>query len=75
MSEIDKIKEEIGWLKVVFALLVVTDVSLIGWTAQNSHKASVSLLLLAAFTIVLVTWAIIEAIRHAYGKIKKLGDL
>nr|VFK08251.1 MAG: hypothetical protein BECKLPF1236A_GA0070988_100159 [Candidatus Kentron sp. LPFa]VFK24076.1 MAG: hypothetical protein BECKLPF1236C_GA0070990_1001011 [Candidatus Kentron sp. LPFa] len=73
--EIDKTKEEVGWLKVVFALLVVTDVSLIGWTAQNLHKASVSFIFLAIFVIALVTWAIIETNRRAYRKIKKLGDL
>ncbi|VFM96414.1 MAG: hypothetical protein BECKG1743D_GA0114223_103692 [Candidatus Kentron sp. G] len=55
MPQIDKIKEEIGWLKVIFALLGVTDVSLIGWTAQSLGKASTSLLLLAAFTIILVS--------------------
>jgi len=31
--ETDKIKEEIGWLKVVFGLLVAIGVSLIGWAA------------------------------------------
>ena len=30
-SKADKLKEEIGWLKVVFALLVTTDISLVAW--------------------------------------------
>lgn len=29
MAHIDKVKEEIGWLKVVFALSIATDISLI----------------------------------------------
>ncbi len=29
MSKVDKIKEEIGWLKAIFGILVVTDISLV----------------------------------------------
>lgn len=75
MPEIDKIKEEIGWLKVVFGLLVATDVSPIGWAAQNFSKAPISLLSLAAFLVTLVTWGIIAVNRRAYRKIDELGDL
>ena len=75
MLEIDKIKEEIGWLKVVFGLLVAIDVSLIGWAAQKFSGAPISLLSLAAFLVTLVTWAIIAVNRRAYGKIDELGDL
>jgi hypothetical protein len=35
MSKTDKLKEEIGWLKVVFAILVATDISLVAWLVQN----------------------------------------
>ena len=35
MPKVDKLKEEIGWLKVVFAILVAIDISLVGWLAQN----------------------------------------
>ena len=31
MAYVDKVKEEIGWLKVVFAILLATDISLIAW--------------------------------------------
>ena len=41
MSKVDKLKEEIGWLKVVFAILVAIDISLVGWLAQNYDSASV----------------------------------
>ncbi len=75
MSEIDRLKEEIGWLKVVFALLVAIDVSLIGWAVQNYPKASTALLSLGATMVVLVTWAIILVNRRAYKKIDELGDL
>lgn len=74
MSEIDKLKEEIGWLKVVFGLLVAIDISLIGWDAQNVAKAGIILLTLAAVMVVLVTLAIVLVNRIAYSKIDELGD-
>jgi len=40
MSQSDRIKEEIGWLKLVFGALVAVDVSLIAWLAQN-YKAAI----------------------------------
>lgn len=56
MSEMDKLKEEIGWLKVIFALLVAIDISLVGWAVQNFLKTSTILLSLGAIMVVLVTW-------------------
>ena len=31
-------KEEIGWLKIIFAILIATDISLIAWAVQNYGK-------------------------------------
>ena len=39
MSEADQIKEEVGWLKLIFAALIAIEVSLIGWLAQNYTAA------------------------------------
>ena len=43
MSKADRLKEEIGWLKVVFAILIAIDVSLVGWLAQNYDNAPIFL--------------------------------
>ena len=75
MAEIDKIKEEIGWLKVIFAVLVAVDVSLIGWAAQNFDKAPTALLILSAIMVMLLTSAIVVVNRKAYKKIDELGEL
>ena len=48
MSEADEVKEEIGWLKLIFAALIAIEVSLIGWLAQNYTNAG-SLTLVGAF--------------------------
>ena len=39
MAHLDKVKEEIGWLKVVFAILIAADISLVAWLAQNHRNA------------------------------------
>ena len=39
MAHLDKVKEEIGWLKVIFAILIAADISLVAWLAQNHRKA------------------------------------
>ena len=75
MAEIDKIKEEIGWLMVIFALLVAIDVSLIGWAAQNFTEVPITLLLLSAIMVILVTSATVVINRRAYKKIDELGEI
>ena len=75
MPKIDKIKEEIGWLKLIFALLTAIDVSLIGWLAQNIDSAKKGLLLFTLSIIILITSAIIVSNRKIYKKIKQLGNL
>ena len=59
MSKADKLKEEIGWLKVVFALLVATDISLIAWLSQNYATAGLLLNLSCALAVVVVTGAVV----------------
>jgi hypothetical protein len=34
VPQIDRIKEELGWLKVVFGVLAAIDTSLVAWLAQ-----------------------------------------
>lgn len=75
MAEIDKIKEEIGWLKVVFALLVAIDVSLIAWVAQHVSGANEAQVALALLTMVLTSFLILVVSHLAYKKIQRLGDL
>jgi amino acid permease len=75
MAEIDKVKEQIGWLKVSFGLLVAIDVSLIAWMAQNMAKVSIYLLSLASGVVTLTTWAIILVSYLAYTKINQLEKL
>ncbi len=44
MSELDVAKEQIAYLKLWLGIMVVTDISLIGWFIGNYGQASESLL-------------------------------
>ncbi len=41
MSELDVLKERIAYLKVLFGILVVTEISLVGWLASNFTEVTI----------------------------------
>lgn len=75
MAEIGRIKEELGWLKVVFAIAAAIGVSLIGWLAQNYTTAGTFFVIAAAIGVVIVTIGIVLMNRAAIRRFKRLGDL
>lgn len=74
MAKIDRLKEEVGWLKVVFGVLVAIDVSLLGWLAQNYDGTSRLLVLVGSGVAVVVTYAVVRVNRLAYRRIEELED-
>lgn len=75
MSEAERIKQELNWLKLMFAALIAIDASLIAWLAQHYEKAAVALLILAVVAIVAVTAGIIAVNHVAYRRMAKLEKL
>ena len=75
MAQIDKLKEEIGWLKVIFAILIATDISLVAWLVQNYGKVNHLLLKVGLAMAFLVTLVIVWINNVAYRKIDKLEEL
>ena len=75
MAKIDEIKEEIGWLKIMFGILTAIDISLLGWLAQKYNEASLILLIVALVIITISTIGIIIVNKKAYSKIRQLKDL
>lgn len=75
MSINEKIKEQIGWLKVVFGLLFATDLSLIAYlfnSIDNLDGLKVFIVLLA---LTLVTFGIFLVNKKAMNKIDSLEEL
>ncbi len=75
MSKNEKLKEEIGWLKVIFGILAATDISLLAWLVQNYKTADTILLVIGAASAILITVGIVWVNRIAYEKIDELEDL
>jgi membrane protein YdbS with pleckstrin-like domain len=75
MGQIDEIKEQIGWLKVVFGLLSAIIMGLIGWLAKNYNTANDWFVYLALAIVVISTIGIVYVNKTAYRKIKELKDL
>ena len=75
MSKAERLKEEIGWLKVVFGIFVATDISMIAWLVQNVGQASSVLVLACVFAVAGVTFGVVRVNRIAYRKIDELEDL
>lgn len=72
MALLDKTKEEIGWMKVVFGLSVAVEVSLIAWLVQNYAEISAYLAFMNILSIVLVGFGIVHVSKVAY---RKMGEL
>jgi membrane protein YdbS with pleckstrin-like domain len=75
MPKIDKIKEQIGWLKVVFGLLFATDISLIAYLFTNIEKLNFIQITLVLLGLLVVTLGILYTNKKAMEKIDSLEDL
>ncbi len=75
MSQSERIKETVGWLKVVFVALVAIDVSLIAWLAQNFRTAEAVVVVLATIAVAGTTAGIIAVNHAAFRRIAKLENL
>ena len=75
MSKLDSAREELGWLKLLFAAAVAIDTSLVAWLSQAYNTAISVLLVLAVVAIAVLTAAAIWINRLAYRKIRELENL
>lgn len=70
----DKIKEEIGWLKLIFGLTAATDLSLIAWAFQKYTVMPDWLFASSVCLILVMTYFVIWINLIAYRKINLLGE-
>ena len=71
-SKTDRIKEELGWLKIVFAIFVAVDVSLMAWLAQNYDELSQVLTVCGFLGVVFVTSVVVWVNQAAIKRFKEL---
>ena len=75
MSELDVAKEQIAYLKLWLGIMVVTDISLIGWFIGNYGQASASLLVTDLLAVAVVSAGIVVLHHRIEQKIERLRDL
>ena len=75
MSINEKIKEQIGWLKVVFGISSAILVTLCGWLANNYDNADNISSISATALILFFAFVIILANKVAYKKMDELEKL
>ena len=75
MSNVDKIKEQIGWLKVVFGLLFATDISIVAYLFNNLERLNNLKVIIILLALSLVTLGILYINKKAMKKIDSLEKL
>ncbi len=75
MSGADHIKEELGWLKIVFTVCTALSASLIAWLFQNDPTIPTTLAAAASVSATVLLIAIAFVNYRAYRLIEKLKQL
>lgn len=75
MGKIDKEKEFIGYLKVIFSILIAIDVSLVAWIFKNSSTMTSLEMIVPSVIVLLVTIALIYANKTILQKIDQLEEM
>ncbi len=73
--KVNRIEQEIGWLKVSFAILFATDISLIAWLVQNLEKASILIIWMAVIAATIVAFIVLAINIRVYNQLNELEEL
>ena len=74
MSKVERLKEEIGWLKVVFTVCVALDASMVAWLAQNYATANPVLVAVDSLASVLLAFIVVFVNRRTYRRLEELEE-
>lgn len=75
MSELDRLKEQLVYLRLWLGIVVVAEISVIGWLASVVETASIRLLALAIATAILLGFGIFLLHRQIQRRIDEIGKL
>ena len=75
MPELDRLKAQVAYLKLWQGIMVVTDISLVGWLASAADGTRPVLVALAVITVALVTTGIVIVHRYIERRIDQIGKL
>lgn len=75
MPELDRLKEQVAYLKFWQGIVVVTDISLTGWLITASDTASRLAVVLAIAGVALLSLGIVVLHRQIERRIEQIGKL
>lgn len=75
MPELERLKEQIAYLKLLQGIAVVTFISLVGWVISASSTAAPMTMALAIIGVVLLGGAIVALHRQIGRRIDEIGRL
>lgn len=75
MPELDRLKEQLAYLKFWQGIMVVTDISLLGWLVSTADGARVLTVVLAIIGVVALTFGIVVLHRQIERRIDEIGRL
>lgn len=75
MSELDRIREQIAYLKYWQGIMVVTDISLVGWLLTAGDNSSPLIFALAVAGVIALTSGIVNLHRQIERRIERIGSL
>ncbi len=75
MSEFDRIREQLAYLKFWQGIVVLTDISLAGWLISSSESAARLTVILAVAAVVLLSFGIVVLHRQIERRIDQIGRL
>lgn len=75
MSELDRLREQIAYLKYWQGVMVITDISLVGWLITAGDTANLHVFVLAVVGVLALTWGIISLHRQIERRIDRIGSL
>ena len=75
MSELDRLKEQLVYLRFWLGIMVVTEITLVGWLISTPNTADPVLWSLAAVGVVLLGFGIFLLHRQVERRIEEVGRL
>jgi len=75
VSELDRLKEQLAYLKFWQGVMVVTDISLVGWLVSTADTARPFTVALAIVGVVLLTFGVVMLHRQIERRIDQIGKL
>jgi Na+-transporting NADH:ubiquinone oxidoreductase subunit NqrD len=75
MAKIDKVKEDIGFVKILFVTVVTMDVSLFAWLFKNYTSNSIFINIITLILIVLFSIVLLRISKSIKIKINNLEEL